>query len=161
MEFIVVIFMLIFLLLNFFSLPGNWLMVLLLGAIDFFSVRFSPGSLWWISIIALALLGEILEWVGQYLGGKKYGLSSQGNFSAFIFAIVGSILGAPFLLGIGAIIGGLLGAYLGSFVVEKIRGKESHLAHKAAMGAVFGKIMGLFAKLGAGVGIIFMVVSYF
>ena len=159
MLFVLVILFFLFWLLNFFSLPGNWLIIVSLIILAFISPSFTPGILWWIGVIGLALLGEVLEWVGQYIGGKKYGLSSKGNLVAIIFGIIGSIIGAPFFLGLGALIGGLMGAYLGGLLWELMNGKSLTNAQRAALGAVFGRLLGLFAKLSAGMGIIFLVLA--
>lgn len=154
MIYIFLFLLILFWALNLFSLPGNWLIVISLALFDYFNASFSPGWGWWMGILFLALLGEILEWLGQYLGGKKYGLSSQGNILAIILAIVGAILGAPFFLGFGAIIGGLLGAYIGGLVAEKLKGKNWKEARFAAKGALLGKFLGLMAKLSLGMGLL-------
>jgi len=142
--------------LNFFSLPGNWLMVVVLFLFDIFSTTFSPPISWWAVVILLCILGEVIEFVGQFVVGKKYGLTSKGNLGSFIGAITGAILGAPFLLGLGALIGGIVGAYAGSLVFELASGKSFSESKQAAYGAMFGKILGIVAKMSAGIGIIFL-----
>jgi len=140
--------------LNFLSLPGNWLIILSLAGVDFFSSQINLGPWSWVLLIGLGIAGEALEWIGQYWGGKKFGLSSRGNIAAIIGAIVGSILGVPFFLGFGAILGALLGAYLASFLVEYLADRSMAKAHQKALGAFWGKALGLVAKLGIGMAIL-------
>ncbi len=90
---------------------------------------------------------------------KKYGLSGRGNIGSFIGAIAGAILGVPFLFGIGALIGGILGAYVGGLVFELLGGKTFSQSRQAALGAMLGKLLGIIAKLSAGIGII--VLTYY
>ncbi|KUJ96517.1 MAG: uncharacterized protein PWR24_87 [Desulfonauticus sp.] len=146
--------LIVFWALNFFSLPGNWLVLISLGIFDYFNASFSASLMWWLGLVFLALSGEILEWLGQYWGGKKYGLSGKGNVGAIIGAIGGAILGAPFFLGLGAIIGGLLGAYLGGLFTERLSGKSWDESLLAAKGAVLGKFLGLLVKLSLGMAIL-------
>ncbi len=151
-----IIILLILWTLNFFSLPGNWLMIAILFVFDMLSNTFSPGIWWWCGVIFLVLLGEGLEWIGQYMGGKKYGLSKKGNIGAFVMAILGSIVGVSFLFGFGALIGGLIGAYIGAFLMEFAYVKDIKDAANRAFGALVGKFFGLIAKLSAGIGIVIM-----
>ncbi|WP_456325139.1 DUF456 domain-containing protein [Desulfonauticus submarinus] len=140
--------------LNFLSLPGNWLMLISLGIVDYFSQAIHFGKWYWLGFVFLALASEIVEWVGQYIGGKKYGLSKKGNIAAIVGAIIGSILGVPFFFGFGAFIGALLGAYVGSLGLEYLTEKSWELAHQKAKGAFLGKALGLAAKLGLGIAIL-------
>jgi len=131
-------------------------MLMVLFLFDIFSTTFSPPISWWVTVILLCVLGEIIEFIGQFVIGKKYGLTSKGNLGSFIGAIGGAILGAPFLLGLGALIGGILGAYAGSLVFELASGKSFSASKQAAYGAMFGKILGIIAKMSAGIGIILL-----
>ncbi|MDO5484671.1 MAG: DUF456 family protein, partial [Desulfovibrionaceae bacterium] len=69
------------LLLNIFGLPANWIVLALVAlwkavhpAAD------NMGLFFWIVLVGLALLGEILELALQVLKARRYGSSSSGTF---------------------------------------------------------------------------------
>lgn len=109
--------------------------------------------------ISLCVRGSYRVGRSVSCGQKKYGLSGRGNIGSFIGAIAGAILGVPFLFGIGALIGGILGAYVGGLVFELLGGKTFSQSRQAALGAMLGKLLGIIAKLSAGIGII--VLTYY
>ncbi len=62
------------------------------------------------------------------------------------------ILFAPLFFGLGAVLGAVAGAYGGCLAVELLwKKREKGVAHQAAVGAMFGKILGLSLKMGVGV----------
>ncbi|XPV77451.1 MAG: DUF456 domain-containing protein [Desulfovibrio sp.] len=137
------------LLLHIFTLPANWV---LLGLVALWKVMF-PLSFDWSFVLLLggiAAIGEGIEFAGQFFGAKKYGASGKGNFGGVIGAIAGAILGAPFFFGLGALIGALAGAYGGCLLTERLSGRSMLEARSAALGAFYGKALGMTAKIGAG-----------
>ncbi|WP_027183440.1 DUF456 domain-containing protein [Desulfovibrio inopinatus] len=136
--------------LHIFSLPANWIILALVGLWGWTHPALHLGTLFYVGLVGLALFGEILEFVAQYIGGKKYGGTSRGNIGSLIGALAGAILGTPFLLGIGALIGAIAGAYAGSFIFEYGHCRSAQECHRAAMGAMFGKVLGIVVKIGAG-----------
>ena len=141
-----------------FSFPANWFIILILGAWSWIS----PGSPFTLTtfliFVAVAFLGECIEFALQALGASKYGASSSGNWGAFAGAIFGAILGAPFFLGLGALFGAIGGAYLGCLGVELMNHRPYAAAKKAALGAMLGKVLGLAVKIG--IGIVFLVHAF-
>ena len=135
---------------NMFSLPGNWL-ILGLMCIWFTFIGFETSSSFFIHAGIAAFLGEVLEFVAQYFGAKRYGSSGHGSWGGFIGAILGAIFGAGFLLGFGALLGGLLGAYLGCLAAELLKGRSKAEAKHAAFGNFLGKFFGLSLKLACGI----------
>ncbi len=136
--------------LHIFGLPANWI---LLAFVIGWKLLF-PATMSWnfISILALiALIGEILEFAAQYFGGKKYGATGRGSLGAFVGAIAGAILGAPFLFGLGALPGALLGSFGGCLVLELTHGRTFAEAQHSAWGAFWGKAFGLAIKISLGV----------
>ena len=139
-------------LLTVFGLPGNWIMLILVAVWHFVLPMPSALNIWyWIIVLAIAVLGEVMEFFLQVKQAKKYGSSNTGTVGGVIGAIVGAILLAPFLFGIGAFIGAMLGAWCGCFVFELLRGMDSRTAARAALGAMFGRFLGTVTKLGCGV----------
>jgi len=140
--------------LNFFGLPGNWAIIGLFAIWKWTHPELNAGWLFFALLIALALVGEGIEFGASVWGAKKYGGTSKGNWGAMLGAILGSIFLAPFLLGFGALAGAFLGAYIGCFLLEKLQGRPTPEARKAAFGAMWGKVFGVVAKLGIGIGIL-------
>jgi uncharacterized protein YqgC (DUF456 family) len=68
--------------------------------------------------LALALLGELVEFVLGIVGAKKYKSSNKAIVGSIVFGIIGGILGIPFFFGIGAAIGVFIGAFVGAFLVD-------------------------------------------
>lgn len=58
-------------------------------------------------------------------------------------AILGAILGAPFLLGVGAVLGAVLGAFLGSLILELFSGRELGGSSASFQGCNVGKGTGI------------------
>lgn len=139
--------------LHLFSLPGNWLIIGLLLLWRMLTPEVAPAMdmTFFIVVGGLALLGELLEFVVQMLGAKKYGGSGKGNWGGIIGAIAGAIVGAPFFFGLGALIGALGGAYAGCLALELGQGRSLDVASHAAKGAFLGKFLGMGLKFGIGV----------
>ena len=147
---LVILLMLCSLALHVFGLPANWLVLALVAGWKFYQ----PETMTWNFIIILgviAVVGEILEFVAQYFGGKKYGATGRGNIGAFIGAIGGAILGAPFFFGLGALPGALLGSFGGCLVLELTHGRSFEEAKHSAYGAFWGKAFGMALKISLGV----------
>ncbi len=138
------------LLLHIFSLPANWGVLLLAGG--YFWLVPASGLSWGVLglLLGLALAGELLEFVVQIFGAKKFGSSGKGNFGGIVGAIAGAILGAPFFLGIGALFGALAGAYGGCLILEIGQGRDFQDASRAAWGAFWGKFIGMILKFSIG-----------
>ena len=147
--------------LNLFGLPGNWAIIALFAVWKWTHPEIAQAGVGWLFfgfLIVLGLIGEGIEFGASVWGAKKYGGTSKGNIGAVIGAILGSIFLAPFLLGLGALVGAFAGAYAGCFLMEKLQGRTTVEAKKAALGAMWGKVFGVVAKLGIGVGILSLIV---
>ena len=140
----------------FFSLPGNWINILLLAIWKWIHPEMPAG--WWFFIVflLLAAVAEGLEFFSQVWGAKRYGGSNKASWGSLIGAILGAILGAPFFFGLGALPGAVLGAFAGSLILELAWGRELGEALHASKGAMFGRVLGFAAKGGLGMVIIAM-----
>jgi len=136
--------------LNVLGLPANWIILGLAWIWDLIHPGFSPGWGFYGPLIFLAVLGEGLEFGAQFYGAKKYGGSNKGNIGAFIGAIAGAIFCAPFLWGFGALLGAVGGAYVGCYAFERLHGRPSSEAWRAAKGAMWGRVLGFVVKTGLG-----------
>jgi len=137
--------------LHLFGLPGNWAMLGLVVLWDVLHPALHFGFGFYALLVCVALAGEAVELVAQLFGARRYGATGKGNLGGFLGAFAGALLGAPFLLGLGALFGAVAGAYLGCYVFERSHGRTGSEARRAAMGAMYGKVFGITAKVACGV----------
>jgi uncharacterized protein YqgC (DUF456 family) len=121
-----------------FGLPGLWVMILgIVGygwLTDFRTV--SLGLL--VLVIALAVVGEVIEaWLG-FQFAKRYGGSSRAGWGALLGGLVGAVVGVPVPL-VGSVIGGFVGAFVGAALFEYSRARRTGAAAGAGWGAVLGR----------------------
>ena len=129
------------------GLPGTWIIVLTAvsyGALTDFQTRTS--DLWVVgTVMALAVVGEILEFGIGIVASKKLKVSNGAIVASVIGGLVGGMVGTPVFL-IGPLIGLLVGVFLGAFLFELFVQKKILSAFKAALGAFFSRITALFVK---------------
>lgn len=142
--------------------PGNWLMVLAAGAYAYLARDVGRAQLGWQTIavmFALALLGELIEFVAASLGVARAGGSKRSARLAIIGSIVGGIVGifvgAPIPIPIvGSLIGALLlasaGAFIGATIGEIQAGREMRGSLQIGKAAFIGRILGALGKIAAG-----------
>jgi len=139
------------LLLNFFSLPANWMLIALAAVWKYLSTAAQQMDFnFFALLVGLAVLGELLEFGLLAVKAKKYGSSNSGLFAGLVGAIIGAILCAPFFFGLGALVGAMGGAWLGCYLMELLRGGGHAKAVQAAMGALVGRFLGTVCKCGIG-----------
>jgi uncharacterized protein len=140
------------LMLGFFSLPGNWLMIITTILFALWQKNiFSIYTI--IAAVILAIIGEILEFVAGAAGTKAAGGGKKAMAAAIIGAIIGAIAGTmiiPIPI-IGTLLGSAIGAALAVLIVERGAGKEFNASFKAAAGAGMGRILGMSAKIITGI----------
>jgi hypothetical protein len=102
-------------------------------------------------LVVLAVLGELLEFLLGILGAKKEKASNSAIVGSIICGIVGAILGATFLLGIGSIIGAFIGAFTGAFLIELFKRKGINQAMQSGRGALLGRVVGTITKGAIGI----------
>lgn len=139
------------LLLNILTLPANWIMLGLI-ALWRFATPYSDGMtlFFFVLLVGLAVLGEVVEYVTQIWGSKKYGSSTSGMWAGVLGALVGALAGMPLLFGLGALIGALVGAWGGSYLMERYNGRSDAEARQAAKGALVGRFLGIVVKCAIG-----------
>lgn len=133
-----------------FGLPGLWVIVLGVIGYGWLTDFRTIGIGLLVLVVALALLGELLEaWLG-FRFARQYGGSRRAGWGALIGGIVGALVGVPVPL-IGSVIGGFLGAFIGAAVFEYTRARHSGIAARAAWGAVLGRAVAAAAKMALGI----------
>ena len=138
---------------NLFLLPGNWFMAGLL-CIFLLASDFGHGPTWMIVIICIALagLGEVLEFaMGSVKAGKK-GASRRAMLismgMSFVCSIAGTFLIPIPVVGsvVGAILGAAVGAFVGAWLGEAWKGTEPALRTEIGTAAMSGRLIGMLAK---------------
>ena len=132
------------------GLPGLWVMVgafLAYGWLtDFRSLNVTLIAI----VLALALIGEIIEsWLG-FRFAKRYGGSSRSGWGALIGGIVGAVIGVPIPV-IGSVIGAFLGSFAGAALFEYSASARLDVATRAGWGSVVGRAAAAAVKIALGV----------
>ncbi|MEX2606338.1 MAG: DUF456 family protein [Kiritimatiellia bacterium] len=143
--------------LNLFGLPGNWVVlgasVLHLLVADAES-RIGYGFGVPLTLLVLALLGELLEFLAGLLGAGKAG----GSRRAMVLSMLGGIVGSLFGFSIGNFFFPLVGGIIGIFVVaglgalagavlgETWKGRALGESMRVGRGAFTGRILGTLGK---------------
>lgn len=147
------------------GLPGNWLMVATTAVVVWWqwgtpattsgpaavNAMFSLATL--ITVVVLAIIGEVLEFVAGLLGSKRAGGSRAGAMGALGGGIVGAIAGTPLLPIVGSLIGAAVGAFAGALVLELWYGRKMRESVQSGVGAGVGRLVGTGIKLAVGVAI--------
>lgn len=90
-------------------------------------------------VIGLAVLAQVIDLAGNWVGARFYGAGRAGLWGGVIGSIVGIILFPPF--------GFLLGALVGAVLFELAGGRPFDEALRAGLGAFVGALGGTVAKL--------------
>lgn len=129
-----------------FGFPGTFV-ILLVAFVYAWATAF--GAIHWFTLgllLALALLGEGLELIAgsARAGGPKPSwrvvLITLGG------SIVGGIIGAPFLFGIGALVGALVGAFVGAGAGVASEGAGFDAVVSTGFAAMQGRLLGFVLK---------------
>ena len=140
--------------LGFFYLPGNWLVVLTTGALAWWQRDAQMISIWTVGVMAaLALVGEIIEFLAGMGGAKKAGAGWAASLAAVVGALVGAVAGTvlipvPFA---GTLLGACLGAGLVTWRLEQAGGKNKDQSLRSGVGAGVGVFIGTTAKIIIGI----------
>ena len=153
---------------NLFMLPGNWMMV---GTLCVFllSAGTTSGPDWTtlIVVLALAIVGEILEMFTGSAKAAKKGASRRALLLSLLVSMVGSIGGA-FVIpipvigsAVGAIAGAAVGAFSGAWMGEAWKGTDVNQRTEIGTAAMTGRMYGMLGKLAIGAAIfVFQLVSF-
>jgi len=135
-----------------FGLPGAWLMVLLATLVEWWQPDEFLFS--WPVIyvsLALAVLGEVLEFSFGAAGARQAGGSKRAAGLAILGGIVGAIFGTLLPLPIvGTLLGASVGAFAGSMLGDLWAGRPAELSVESGRGAAIGRLWGTVAKMAVG-----------
>lgn len=137
---------------NLVGLPGNWLMIAGAGLLAWLQKDSSPFGPWTLGAAgALAVVGELLEFLTGYLGARRGGGSKQAAGLALVGGILGGLAGLAIPLPvIGPLLGACLGAAVGAFIGESRQGTAFHPALRSGAAAGAGRLLGTVAKFALG-----------
>ena len=143
----------VWLILVFFALPGNWLIIITTALFAWWQADkgvFSKYTL--ILIVALAIVGELMEFFGSFAGARRTGASHLASIAALIGAVAGALVGTvvipiPFL---GTLIGACAGAGTAAWSVELMKGTHPKRSIRTGVGAGVGELIGIVSKFGIG-----------
>lgn len=126
------------------GLPGLWLQVL--GAVG---VAQLAGMSWYWSaaVVALACVGEGIEFLSGRWGAQRFGGSSAAAWGALLGGIVGAIVGGIPVPVVGSVIASFIGTFLGALGGEMWSQRRAAPKLRVGFGAVLGRVVGVAAKL--------------
>ena len=165
-----VVVVIVFWLLNFINLPGNWMLI---GAVILYAIfvpdekRLAIGLPVVILLIVLGALGELIEFVAGALGVTRAGGSRRGAVLALIGSlmggVIGLIVGVPIPIPVvGSVISALvfagIGALVGAMMGELMAGRNFEESFRTGRAAFLGRILGMLGKIGVGAVMVALVV---
>jgi len=138
------------------GLPGTWFMVMLAFVFEYLDRWLLPhhdvvssfGLPVLLVCLALAGLGEFLEFLAGAMGAKKFGASRRGMIGAVLGGLAGALFGILIPIPVlGSIIGALAGTFLGALLGEMGGSLAPYQdALKPAAGATLGRVLGILSK---------------
>lgn len=134
------------------GLPGLWVMLLGLLLYGWLTGFQTVGVGILLGALALALLGELVEWWVGFRFARRYGGSRRAGWGALIGGIAGALVGVPVPV-VGSVIGSFVGSFLGAVVFEYSRERHAPGSLRAGWGALLGRAVAAGAKIAFGVGI--------
>lgn len=145
-----------------FTLPGTWLIAV--AALLYSLVRDFQASSDWVVIawlIALAILGEVVEFVTGALGPKKVEVPTGAIICSILGGIAGAIIGVPVFL-IGAVLGLLIGTFVGALVYTLVKDGKVRVALRHAVAVLTSRVISIFAKTAIAVGMaVYILINIF
>jgi uncharacterized protein YqgC (DUF456 family) len=131
----------------FLGIPGGWIAF---GAIIVYDIatRFSTvGWKWLIVMVAILLVGELIESLLGVVYVARKGASRWGVLGTFVGGIAGAIGGSFVVPFIGSLIFGLIGAFVLAVLFEYMYYKSLDRALQTGFFAFVGKLTAMFVKV--------------
>jgi uncharacterized protein len=139
------------------GLPGNWLIVAAAALYAWLVPAESAVAVGWpavFTLLALAVLGEVVEFVAGALGVTTMGGSRRGAALAIVGSIAGGIVGMFVGLPIpivgslvAAVLFGGIGALVGAVLGETWKGRDLDASLEIGKAAFVGRLLGTAAKM--------------
>lgn len=139
------------------GLPGNWLIVVAAALYAWLVPADAATAVGWpavATLAALAILGEVVEFVAGALGVTTAGGSRRGAVLAIVGSMVGGIVGIFVGLPIpivgslvAAVLFGGIGALVGAVLGETWKGRDLDSSLEIGKAAFIGRLLGTAAKM--------------
>jgi hypothetical protein len=144
------------LLLDLVGLFGNWVILVAIVGLWLATGLTHFGLMGLLVMLALAIIGEVLEFALAGYGARRFGGSKGSMVAALVGCLAGAVLGTPWFPIVGTLLGACLGAFGGAALYEYLQHeKTAGESFRTGFGAALGKIGGLFAKFLCGLAILF------
>jgi hypothetical protein len=128
------------------GLPGTFIIVgvalLYAWFTGFAAVQWS--TIGW--LVALAVIGEGIEFAASGAGAAGARPSRRVTLSALAGALIGGIVGTPLLFGIGSLLGALTGAFAGAALAVRSEGGSLDESVSTGLAALKGRLLGFVLK---------------
>jgi len=129
------------------TLPGIW--IIALGGV--LCMLLAPGSIGWWGIgalVAIALLGELVDFVAAALGSRRGGGTRAGAIGSVVGTLAGAVMGSMVLPIIGSVVGGVVGAGAGALIGEKgVSERSWGDSARSGRGAAIGRLISMVIKI--------------
>ena len=139
-------------------LPGTWIIVVSAAVYAYFVPDGWRVDIGWVVVavvLALAVLGEIIESLAVAVGAKRAGGSKRSAFLALCGSIggglVGGVLGLPIpVIGpvVAVVLGAAFGATAGAMLGEHWKGRSVDHGWEVGKAAFWGRLLGTLGKVG-------------
>ena len=129
-----------------FGLPGTWVILAAAGVYAWLTGFQTVASGTLGALFGLAAVAEVLEFTFAARGAVGATPRRGVTVAALVGSLVGGLLGAPFLFGIGALVGALAGAFLGATLAVAGHGESAAAALHAGRSAMRGRLLGFVVK---------------
>ncbi|MEM7754019.1 MAG: DUF456 domain-containing protein [Planctomycetota bacterium] len=130
------------------TLPGIWIMVFVALACELLVADLFSWPLI-VSVLVLAGLAELAEFLASAAGSKNAGGTGSGMVGSIVGGI-GGMIGGQILIPIpivGAVVGGIAGAGLGAMLAERGHAKRSWgESYRSGQGAAVGRAVSIVIK---------------
>lgn len=137
---LIITFLILAVLLQVISLPGNWVAIILIVIWKFIGPSSTTIELTWPFVMLLAgiaAVGELLEWAIQMFAGRQYGSSTSGSIAGIIGSIIGAIMLLPLFFGFGAVLARCLALTLAALRPSSCKGAPRTRRASGRLGHIF------------------------
>lgn len=129
------------------GLPGTWVQVAAAAAITVASGGAWLGWGWTGLCAALALAGEVVEFLSGQWGTRRFGGSRAAGWGALVGGLVGAVVGGIPVPVVGSVIASFLGTFAGALAGEMWTAGALAPRLGVGWGALVGRVLGVATKL--------------
>ena len=129
------------------GLPGTWVQVAAAAGMTIASGGTLMGWGWTGLCVALALLGEVVEFLSGQWGTRRFGGSRAAGWGALLGGLVGAFVGGIPVPVVGSVIASFLGTFAGALAGEMWAERALAARLHVGWGAVVGRVVGVATKL--------------